>query len=146
MDNNRLAKELRALRKAHQYTQDYVASFLGIVRQTYSHYENGLRTPNYETLYKLAGLYNISIDDLLHLSVELDENVYFDAPLPTQSSQELSAYLEYLNNPKNKKKLHFHTNLEKEMLYYFEQLSEDDKLEIIAFSKIKAQKRERKNM
>lgn len=146
MDNNKLAKELRALRKANQYTQDYVASFLGIVRQTYSHYENGLRTPNYETLYKLAGLYNISIDDLLHLSVELDESIYYDAPLPTQSSQELSAYLDYLNNPKNKKKFQFHTNLEKEMLYYFKQLSEEDKCEIIAFSKIKAQKNKRQNL
>lgn len=140
MDNNKLAKELLALRKGHQYTQDYVASFLGVVRQTYSHYENGLRTPNYETLYKLAGLYNISVDDLLHLSIELDENEYYDAPSPTQTTQELSAYLDYLNNPKNQKKLLFHTTYEKEMLYYFSQLSEEDQQEMIAFAKIKARK------
>ncbi|MGN0414291.1 MAG: helix-turn-helix domain-containing protein [Agathobacter sp.] len=140
MDNNRLAQKLLALRKSHQYTQDYVASFLGVVRQTYSHYENGLRTPSYETLYKLAGLYQISVDDLLHLSIELDENEYYDAPVPTQTSRELSNYLDFLNNPNNKKKLQFHSDLEKEILFYFSQLSEEDQKEMIAFAKIKAQK------
>ena len=58
-----------------------------------------------EAVYKLAGLYHISVDDLLHLSIELDENEYYDAPVPTQTSRELSNYLDFLNNPNNKKKL-----------------------------------------
>lgn len=145
MNNDKLASKLRALRKGHQYTQDYVASFLGIVRQTYSHYENGLRTPNYEALYKLAGLYNISVEDLMHLSVELDENEYYDAPCPTPSSQQLASYLDYLNNPKNRKKFQFHSDLEKELLYYFSLLSEDDKEELIAIAKIKTQKKNRRS-
>ena len=78
-----LSQRLKELRKLHNYTQDYVASMLGVVRQTYSHYESGKRTPNSETLYKLAGLY--------------------DAPAPSSSSIELTDFLEYFNNPNNKK-------------------------------------------
>ena len=115
-----LSQRLKELRKLHNYTQDYVASALGVVRQTYSHYESGKRTPNSETLYKLAGLY--------------------DAPAPSSSSIELTDFLEYFNNPNNKKKYLYNTNLEKELLYYFEKISDDDKKEIIEFTKIKARR------
>lgn len=141
MKNPLLATRLRELRKAHSYTQDYVASALDIVRQTYSHYETGQRTPNSETLFKLAGLYNISVDDLMQLSVELDPNIHYDAPSPTQSSEDLAVYLAYFNNPNNQKKYQLCTNLEKELLYYFERISDEDKREIIEFTKIKARKR-----
>ena len=67
MQTNLLAKRLKELRKAHGYTQDYVADFLGLVRQTYSHYETGKRSPSPEILFKLSGLYSISVDDLMHL-------------------------------------------------------------------------------
>lgn len=61
MSNEKLAQKLRELRKVNNYTQDYVAEVLGVVRQTYSHYETGKRTPDTNALYKLAGLYNISM-------------------------------------------------------------------------------------
>ena len=98
-----LSQRLKELRKLHNYTQDYVASMLGVVRQTYSHYETGKRTPNSETLYKLSGLYNVPIDDFMHLTIELDKNIYYDAPAPSSSSIELTDFLEYFNNPNNKK-------------------------------------------
>lgn len=141
LKNQKLANKLKELRKINSYTQDYVASFLGIVRQTYSHYETGQRTPNHEILFKLSGLYNISVDDLLKLSIDLDENDYYDTPKSTQSSTELAEYLNHFSNPKNEKKYQFNTNLEKELLYYFEKISDDDKREIIEFTKIKARKR-----
>ncbi len=98
--------------------------------------------PNSETLYKLAGLYNVPIDDFMHLAIELDKNVYYDAPVPSPSSLELAERLEYFNNPSNKKKYLYNTNLEKELLYYFERISDDDKREIIEFTKIKARKKQ----
>ena len=98
-----LSQRLKELRKLHNYTQDYVASMLGVVRQTYSHYETGKRTPNSETLYKLAGLYDVPIDDFMHLTIDLDTNIYYDAPAPSSSSIELTDFLEYFNNPNNKK-------------------------------------------
>ena len=141
MQNNLLARRLKELRKAHGYTQDYVADFLGLVRQTYSHYETGKRSPNPEILFKLAGLYSISVDDLMQLTITLDRNIYYDAPAPTQSSKDLEEFLNFLNNPKNEKKYKLFSNLEKELLFYFEQLSESDKLEIIEIEKIKTRKK-----
>lgn len=140
MKNQLLPAKLKELRKAHGYTQDYVASALEIVRQTYSHYETGQRTPSSETLFKLAGLYNISIDDLMQLTMDIDRNIYYDAPAPTQSSEDLAGFLEYFNSPNNQKKYQMFNNLEKELLYYFEKISEPDKKEIIEFTKIKARK------
>ena len=49
-------------------------------------------------------------------------------------------FLEFFNDPANKKKYMFHTNLEKELLFYFNKISEEDKKEIIEFTKIKARK------
>ena len=60
-----LSKRIQELRKVNNYTQDYVASALGVVRQTYSHYETGKRTPSAEMLFKIAGLYGIPVDDLM---------------------------------------------------------------------------------
>ena len=140
MNQSLLSIKLKELRKAHGYTQDYVASALGVARQTYSHYETGQRTPNSEMLFKLSGIYNISLDDLMQLTIELDRNIYYDAPAPTESSEELASFLEYLNNPNNRKKYQLCNNLEKELLYYFEKISEVDKKEIIEFTKIKAKR------
>lgn len=135
-----LPSKLRELRKAYGYTQDYVASVLGVVRQTYSHYETGKRTPTPEALFQLAGLYQISVDDLMQLTIDLDRNIYYDAPQPTQNSEDLAVYLDYFNDPKNKKKYQMFTNAEKELLYFFDQISETDKREIIEFTKIKARR------
>ncbi len=140
MNNQRLAIKLKELRKAHNLTQDYVASAIGTVRQTYSHYETGRRTPSSDVLFKLAGLYNISVDDLMQLVLDVDRTVYYEAPAPSESSETLAAFLEYYSNPKNQKKYQFNTYMEKELLYYFEKISDDDKREIIEFTKIKARK------
>ena len=140
MKKSKLSKRLKQLRVAHSYTQDYVASFLGVIRQTYSHYETGRITPSSETLYKLAGLYSISVEDLLHLSIELDEDEYYDAPTPSESSKELDGYLEYYTDDFNRRKYQFFSDEEKELLYFFSLIDETDRREIIEFTKIKARK------
>jgi transcriptional regulator with XRE-family HTH domain len=78
MKNKLLPQKLKELRKVNNYTQDYVAEVLGVVRQTYSHYETGKRTPDAEVFYKLAGLYNISVDDLLQFAKAVDNGEYDD--------------------------------------------------------------------
>ena len=142
LKNQQLANRLRELRTVHGYNQDYVASFLGIVRQTYSHYETGQRTPNSEVLFKLSGLYGISVEDLMQLTTDIDRNIYYDAPAPSQSSEDLAGFLDYFNKPSNQKKYQMFNNLEKELLYYFEELSETDKKELIEISKIKSHKKQ----
>ena len=136
-----LSERLKQLRIAHSYTQDYVASFLGVIRQTYSHYETGRSKPSAQTLYKLAGLYNISVEDLLHLSVSLDREEYYDAPSPSESSLELDGFLNYYNDAFNKKKYQFFSDEEKELLYFFNLIPDRaDRREIIDITKIKVKK------
>ena len=57
--------------------------------------------------------------------------VVYEAPGPSKTSEDLSAYLEYFNDPRNQKKFQYNSNLEKELLYYFQMISDHDKREII---------------
>ncbi|MCI5516148.1 MAG: transcriptional regulator, partial [Roseburia sp.] len=70
----------------------------------------------------------------------IDRDESYDAPAPTQTSTDLAEFLEFFNEPSNKKKYMFNTNLERELLFYFDKISEEDKKEIIEFTKIKAKK------
>ena len=45
---------LRELRKFHDYKQKDISDFLNITSQAYSNYENNKRTPDADTLYKIA--------------------------------------------------------------------------------------------
>ena len=135
-----LSEKLKNLRKAHSYRQVDVAAALGVIRQTYANYEQGIRTPDHETLYKLAGLYNISVDDLMSLIVDLDPDEYFDAPKPTKTSTELNEFIDYCNDPTNIKRLKHLSNLEKELLFFYEQLSVQDRKELVEIAKIKTYK------
>ena len=137
MASQKLSTKLKELRKALGYTQYDAAEALGVVRQTYSHYETGKRVPNSAVLFKLAGLYKVSVEDLMQLAVDVDRDVSFDAPKPTSSAVELSAFIDYLNEPSNKRKYQYLSNREKELLFFYEQLSEKDKKEIVEIIKIK---------
>ena len=76
----------------------------------------------------------------MHMTLQIDRDVSYDAPKPTSSSSELSEYLEFYNIPENRKKYMFTSTLEKEFLFYFQKMSEEDKKEMIEFAKIKAHK------
>lgn len=138
MENNELASRLKQLRKSANYTQDYVAGVLGIVRQTYSHYETGTRTPGYDVLYKLAGLYHIPLEDFLHLCIVLDDNEYYDAPLPSEMSKDIATYLDFISDPENITKYEHLSKHEKELMYFYQQLNETDKIEILEYIRFKA--------
>lgn len=56
---------LKDLRKARNLTQDNVAEFLGVSKNTISRYENGEREPDHDTLLRLAGYFDVSVDFLL---------------------------------------------------------------------------------
>lgn len=144
MKNTALAQKLKDLRLAHSYKQVDVASALGIVRQTYSHYENADRTPDPEMLYKIAAFYNISLHDLMKHTVKLDPDIYYDALPSSEPDSCLSDFLEYLKNPQNQKRFKNFTNMERELIYYFEQIDDLDKWELIEFAKILSHKRKKK--
>ena len=56
MANVQLAKNLKILRKKHNYTQQDLSDILNITRQAYSHYEQALREPDLNTLVHLSHL------------------------------------------------------------------------------------------
>ncbi len=135
-----LAEKLKALRKAHGYTQEDVAAAIGLVRAAYAHYESGKRVPSIETVYLLAGLYDVTVDDLLHISIHFDRNVHFDAPKKTQSSEELDGYLDFLNSPSNQVKFKYFSMQEKQLVYFFSKLTAEEQADILEFIKARARR------
>lgn len=139
-DKNDLGLYLKKLRKTYGYTQEYVASQLNIIHQTYSHYETGRILPPSDSLFTLAQLYSIPIEVLMKLTVSYDvdsDHVVSDTTgsitIPPSSS-DLSEFLEYIELPKNQKKFKNLNRREKEMLYYFQKLpllSQDEVLDIL---------------
>ena len=60
-----VADNLKNIRKEHKLTQQDIANVLGIDRSTYAFYETGKTTPSVNTLYKLAEIYNVSIESFV---------------------------------------------------------------------------------
>jgi len=60
---------LRQLRKEKGLTQAELAKLLSIGESTISFYESGKRQPDYETLIRIADLFNVSVDYLLGRTV-----------------------------------------------------------------------------
>lgn len=57
-----LGERLKRIRKGKKITQDEIAGFLGVKRQTYSAYERGVSVPDSLTLKKLADYFEVSTD------------------------------------------------------------------------------------
>lgn len=70
-----LGTRLKELRKSHNYTQNYVARYLGISKSMVSSYEVTHRMPSYKILLKFASLYHTTTDYLLGLSNSKSLNI-----------------------------------------------------------------------
>ncbi len=57
--------ELKYLRESRDLLQKDVAQVLGISRSAYSNYENGIRSPDPETLKRMADFFSVSVDKIL---------------------------------------------------------------------------------
>lgn len=60
-----MMKQLKELRAEKGYSQTKMANMLGISQPAYANYERGARQADYDTLSKLAEIFNVSIDYLL---------------------------------------------------------------------------------
>lgn len=65
-----LGDKLSKLRKENNFTQEQLASILGVSRQAISKWESDVAYPETEKLLRLGELYNVSMDYLLKDSVE----------------------------------------------------------------------------
>jgi len=56
-----IGQVLKAFRERNNFSQEVVASFLGIKRELLSYYENDNREPSVEVLESLANLYGVEL-------------------------------------------------------------------------------------
>ena len=61
-------KLIKDLREDHDYTQEYVAKYLGTSQTMYARYERGANELPIRHLIKLCQLYSVSSDYILGLS------------------------------------------------------------------------------
>lgn len=66
MEQSNLAKNLAILRRASGLSQEKAAEAVGVTRQALAKWEAGETTPDIYHSDKLAELYGVSLDDLLH--------------------------------------------------------------------------------
>lgn len=69
-----LNQRLRYFRTSHKMTQETLASKLGVTRQTVSKWEKGLSVPDADTLNNIAGIFEISVIELLDSGELSNEN------------------------------------------------------------------------
>ena len=67
---------IKALREQNNYSQAAVAQFLGISRQMYIKYENGLVDPPVKTVAELAHFYHVTYDFIIDDSLAKEKSVY----------------------------------------------------------------------
>lgn len=77
--NVEIAQRLAELRRAKGYSQEALAHELGLSRQAISKWERAESAPDTENLIALARLYDMSLDELLRVSPEAEEDVIFES-------------------------------------------------------------------
>ena len=88
-----MGNKIKEYRKKRGFTQEKMARFLSVSRQTYINYESGKAEPSFETLRQISQVLKTSIDDLL------DNEIYPSERNDTQ--KKLLSELEDLINKYN---------------------------------------------
>lgn len=65
MDSKKFGKTIYLLRVRHNMTQEDLAFYLSVSRETISKWERGIYIPSIEYLLLLSEIFNISLDDML---------------------------------------------------------------------------------
>lgn len=71
MENKKYIERIKNLREDHDYTQEYVANYLGTSQTMYARYERGANELPIRHLLSLCQLYHVSSDYILGLSNKL---------------------------------------------------------------------------
>ena len=74
MDQERIGKLIKELRKKNNLTQAELAESLGVTYQAVSKWENGKNIPDISILKELSNKYNIDINDLLEGNNKVKKN------------------------------------------------------------------------
>jgi transcriptional regulator with XRE-family HTH domain len=91
-----LGKRLKEAREARGLTQDDVANYLNVKRQTYSAYERNKSVPDALTLNRIAELFKVSNDYLLHREMQIEENQKKEIDLSEKDMKEIKQKAEHI--------------------------------------------------
>ncbi|WP_445720318.1 helix-turn-helix domain-containing protein [Flavobacterium sp.] len=69
-----MINKLKEIRLKNNYTQEYIASELGITQKAYSKLENGQTCLSQDKIIKLVKIYNISPDYFCNIACECSNN------------------------------------------------------------------------
>lgn len=86
--------KIRDIRYNNGLSQEDMAKILKINRNCLSRIETDKSLPNADTLYKIAKNFNVSIDNMLGINKEDNENINEK----NKKINKISQYLSYLNN------------------------------------------------
>lgn len=94
-------ERLRAMRENRGMKQNEAAAKIGIKNNTLSSYESGDRQPDYNTLIKIADLYEVSVEYLLRGKASSDKNdenlFFFDIKgLSDDEIEDIKRHIEYV--------------------------------------------------
>lgn len=94
-------ERLRAMRENRGMKQNEAAAKIGIKNNTLSSYESGDRQPDYNTLIKIADLYEVSVEYLLRGKASNDKNdgnlFFFDTRgLSDDEIEDIKRHIEYV--------------------------------------------------
>lgn len=94
-------ERLKTIREHKNIKQNAAAEKIGIKNNTLSSYESGDRKPDYDTLIKLADLYDVSVEYLLRgKSIEKEESgnlFFFDMEgLTNEEIEDIKRHIEYV--------------------------------------------------
>lgn len=94
-----LGERLREIRQLRNLTQNDVANFLKIKRQTYSSYERNRSLPDANTLSLLATYFTVSADYLLDremIQYEVCENTIYPVKLTVHDNDDIRQQAEHI--------------------------------------------------
>lgn len=114
----KFSEKLKQLRKVAGYTQEELASKIGVTPGSIGLYEQERREPDNDTLIKLASIFDVSIDTLLGLSTP-DKKTRFEHSLGTLNT------LNYSGQDESK------TQLQSAMQYILDNISDETQLQQI---------------
>lgn len=90
----KLADKIIALRKQQGWSQEELAEYMGISRQSVSKWESGASTPEVDRIVQLCTLFGVTADALIREDLDLDGSVQTaDPKRPLLSLQETYAFI-----------------------------------------------------
>lgn len=76
--NVEIAQRLVAMRREKGYSQEELANKLGLSRQAVSKWERAESSPDTGNLIALADLYDVTLDELIRVDVDISDDVRFE--------------------------------------------------------------------